>query len=905
MAEPAADETRPSPEALLEEARKEKRGKLKIFLGAAPGVGKTYQMLLAARRKKADGVDVVVGVVETHGRVETQALLDGLEVLPRKPQAYKGRQQLEMDLDAILKRRPQLVLVDELAHTNAAGSRHPKRYQDVEELLAAGINVWSTLNIQHLESLNDVIARITQVRVRETVPDRVFESADEVEVVDVTPDELIQRLHEGKVYSREQAQRALQNYFKPGNLTALRELALRRTAERVDEQMRSYMRRHAIPGPWAASERILVMVSERPIATDLVRYAKRVAERLDARWIAAYVETARTHQLDESERERIHEALRLAERLGADTVTLPGGARIADAVLAYARENNVTQIVIGKSRRTRWFELLHGSVVRELVERAGGITVHVVAEHSATPERRVTRRSSQGQRTPPSTYLWASLLVATATAIAVGVDRWLVKVPNISLVFIGAVLWSAVLGRGPSLFAAVLSAAAYNFFFLPPYYTFTIGDPANVLAFGFFTVVAVIVSRLAANARTQALSAASRARTTAELLSFSRRLAGIRKGEELFKVTVEQVAAMLHVDCVLLTPEGERLKLRASAPETTAFEDADLAAATWCWQHNEPTGRGANTLPGVKRLFVPLRTGRGQVGVLGVRRPDDGTLAPDERRLLNALADLAAISLERVRLAKDVDQARMLAETEKLRSALLTSISHDLRTPLASIMGAISNLRSYGSLYDEAAREELLAQAQDEAERLNRFVANLLDMTRLDAGALEPKREACDLRDIVGAALRDAARLLARHKVVVRIRENFPWLLLDFVLMEQVLLNLLDNAAKYSPPGSIIEIAAARFRFAATVFVRDEGPGIPQEELERIFDKFRRVQPGERHPAGLGLGLAVCRGFVDAMGGRIHARNRTDRSGAEFAIDFPQALIVEPRPLPVEHDTGT
>ncbi len=902
------NDERPNPESFLAESRQEKRGKLKIFLGAAPGVGKTYEMLTAARRKVADGVDVAIGVVETHGRRETLAMIEGLEVLPRKEVPYKGRVLEEMDIDAILARKPALVLVDELAHTNAEGSRHPKRYQDVEELLAAGIDVYSTLNIQHIESLNDVVARITQVRIRETVPDRIFDTADDVEVVDLTPDELIQRLNEGKVYAEDQAQRALKNYFKQGNLTALRELALRRTAERVDDQMRQYMRRHAIRGTWAASERLLVCVNESAGAAQLIRRAKRVADRLNAPWFAVYVETARYHQLNEAQRLRIADTLRLAESLGAQTLTLPGSRRIADDLVSYAHDNNITQIVVGKSVRPWWFEWLHGSVVHELVQQSAGINIHILAEDAPDADAAEEGGSpliSPIPRAPfePSLkdklkgYAISAAMVAGATLVGRAVTT-IADLPNVSLVFLAAVLWSATrYGLYTSLFASILSALSYNFFFTAPLYSFSIADPSQVLALIFFCIAAVLTSTLTARERLSMLTAREQAKTTAEMFVFSRKLAGIRKLDTLMAATATQVANMLKVDAVMLVPQpgSAELKQMASAPSASAIDSADMAAAAWCWDKNQPTGRGTDTLPGARRLFMPLRTGQGKVAIIGVSRDAPNfLLTPQERRLLDALADLAAVATERIRLAKDVDQARMMAETEKLRSALLTSISHDLRTPLASIIGSISSLRSYGTLYDEDTRDELLATAQDEAERLNRYVANLLDMTQLDAGALEPKRQPCDISDLVGAALRRTQKQLATHTVKLSIPATFPLLNLDDVLMEQVLVNLLDNAAKYTLPASEIEVTASRHKFTIVIAVRDNGPGIPDVDLQRVFDKFYRVRgPADHGRSGTGLGLAICRGFIEAMGGRIHARNRTDGSGAEFIIEFSPDVIAD------------
>ncbi|MEA2756738.1 MAG: two-component system, OmpR family, sensor histidine kinase KdpD [Aliidongia sp.] len=885
---------RPSPEALLAAAAREGRGRLKIFLGAAPGVGKTYEMLRQAQKRRQEGGDVAVGVVETHRRLETEALVEGLEVIPRRHVDYKGRNLDEMDLDAVLARRPKLVLVDELAHTNAPGSRHAKRYLDVEELLTAGIDVYTTLNIQHVESLNDIVAQITRIRVRETVPDTFLDRADEIEIIDLTPEDLIERLREGKVYVRDQAQRALKHYFSPGNLTALRELALRRTAQRVDEQMLSYMQEHAISGPWAAGERVMVCLSEVPNTPGLIRYAKRVADRLKCKWTAIYVEGPRFARLSESQHNRIADAMRLAEKLGADVAVVPGN-QIADALVRYAQANNITQIVIGKTGRSRWFEIVHGSVVHDIVRKAGSISVHVMAGGviDEKPEDAVVTRP--GQDSEGSVYWYATLAVAAALALSEAVMQ-IVPLPNISLIFLSAVLFSAVAwGLWPSLFASVLSVLAYNFFFLPPLYTFTIADPANVLALITFFLVAILTSNLASRTRGQAITASARANTTAELYAFSRKLAGTATLDDVLWATAYQVAFMLNVRVVLLMPdESGKLEVGAGYPPEDELDDADLAAARWTWDHNRPAGRGADTLPGGKRLFLPLRTGRGAIGVIGIDRDGGGALlTPEERRLLDALSDQAAVAIERTKLAEDIDEARLLAETERLRSALLTSISHDLRTPLASIIGAITSLRSYGAGYDIMTRTELMATVQDEAERLNRFVGNLLDMTRLESGALEPKRGYVDIGEIVGSSLDRTGKILGRHKIAVEITPDLPMLDVDAVLLEQVLVNLLDNAGKYAPSGSEIRVEAYRSPATITIDVIDEGPGIPHDALERIFDKFYRVRAGDRQRAGTGLGLAICRGFVEALGGTIVALNRPDRSGAILRVSFPADLGIE------------
>jgi two-component system, OmpR family, sensor histidine kinase KdpD len=885
---------RPSPEALLEAARREERrsGRLKIFVGAAPGVGKTYEMLQQARARKQDGYDIVVGVVETHGRKETQALLDGLEVIPRRRLEYKGQWLEEMDLDAVIARRPQIALVDELAHTNTPGSRHPKRYLDVEELLNRGIDVYTTVNIQHIESLNDVVAQITHVRVRETVPDQVFDRADAIELVDLTPDDLIQRLKEGKVYVPKQAERALEHYFSPGNLTALRELALRRTAERVDEQLLTHMQAHAIPGPWAAGERILVCVSEDPRAAGLVRYAKRLADRLHAPFTALCVETRRSLQWSEEERDRVADTLRLAEALGGEAITVPGGdGSIADEVVSFAQANNVTQIVIGKSSRSRWFEILHGSVVHELVRRSGNISVHVIAgeELARDPIPKKTVRAAE-DRTPFDP--WPYIVALLAVAAALGVSELLhplLGIENTDLMFLTAVVGIAVrYGLWPSLLATVASSLCYNFFFLPPVYTFTITDPTNVAAFVFFTIVAVVVSHFAARGRTRTVAAHERVRVVELLYAFSRKLAGVGTLDDVLWATAYQAALMLKVRVVLLLPEEGTIVVKAGYPPEDMLDDADVAAAKWAWEHDRAAGRGSDTLPGAKRLFLPMRTGRGAIGVVGIDSDKPGPLlTPDQRRLLDALMDQSALAIERVRLVEDLERARRAAEADRLRSALLTSISHDLKTPLAAVLGAAGTLRDLSNALSDGEKADLLATVIDEAERLNRFIANLLDMTKLESGAVVPNTARHDVGEIVGSALRRGGKILSRHTVDLELAAGLPMLDVDAVLLEQVLFNILDNAAKYSSPGTSIRIQSWRDGESVYLRIVDEGDGIPSGDLERIFDKFYRAQKGDQVRAGTGLGLAISRGFVEAMHGTITAENRMDRPGAVFTIRLP------------------
>lgn len=880
-------DSRPSPDALLEAAQKEGRGKLKIFLGAAPGVGKTYEMLVQARARQIEGVDLVIGVVETHNRAETEVLTRGFETIPKKRSLYKGHVVTEMDLDSLLLRRPKLALVDELAHTNAAGSRHPKRYQDVEELLAAGIDVYTTVNVQHLESLGDVVAQITRIRVRETLPDKILDEADEVELVDTTADDLVRRLREGKVYVKAQAERAIRHFFKPGNLAALRELALRKAAQHVDRDMVDYMQTHAIAGPWSVTEHILACVNENPTSAELVRRARRLSDSLKAEWTTVYIEGPRHLSLTEVEKDRISDTLRLAQRLGGEAVTL-SGQDIAQTILSYARRNNVTQIVIGKSIRPRWFELLHGSVVKTLLCDSGAISVTAVLAEGDEVTPKAVRTMAQPDPKNWRRYAASALVVAGTLGIA-ELCNSVMNLGSIGMLFLIPVLVSAVsFGLYPALFTALLSVMAYNFFFLPPLYTFTISDPNNWLSFFVLLFVAVIAGNLAARVRAQANLAAMRADISSELFHFTGRLTGISRLDDILWACAYQIAAMLKANVMILLPNAAKhLEVVSGYPPDDELDAQDMAAASWCWSKGVPAGRNAETLPGANRLFLPMRTGEGLVGVIGLQRHDERTLmSPEERRLLDALIDQTALAVERCQLVEKVDEAQVRAEADKLRVALLTSLSHDLRTPLASILGATTSLTSGRGLYDAAETDEMLATIREEAERLDRFVGNLLDMSRLEAGVLGVKLEPIDLAEVIDTALKRLARRLTGYRVEKRIAD-LPLLHADPLLLEQALVNLLDNAAKYSAVGTSIVITAEEGNAVIMLSVMDEGPGIAPEELPYIFDKFYRAKASDRRVAGTGLGLAVARGFVEACSGTLDAKNRQNRSGAIFTITLP------------------
>jgi len=880
-------EARPSPDALLAEALRETHGRLKIFLGAAPGVGKTYAMLEAAHDRLHEGVDVVAGVVETHGRQETEALLAGIAVVPPRQIDYRGHQFLELDLDGLLARRPALALVDELAHTNVPGSRHVKRWQDVEEILAAGIDVYATLNIQHLESLNDVVEQISGVKVRETLPDGVLAGADGIELIDLPPEDLIKRLHEGKVYVPEQARRAIHHFFSPGNLTALREMALRHAAERVDAQMVDYMRAHAIPGPWPARERIVVCIDERVDAAKLVRVTKRTAERRGAVWVAVTVGTGRSYMLADAEKDRIAGALRLAQQLGGETQVLQGDDVVA-TVLAFAAERNATQIVVGRSRPRGW--RLGKSVTDRLIAESGDFNVLVVGGEDEKPF------SAAPSRKPPAPPDWpgyAFALMATLVATGLGfvIDRWL-PAANISVDYLTAVLLVAMkAGLRPAILASVWSFLAFSFFFTEPRWTFSTADTRNVLTIVFFLIAAVIVSNMASRLRAQVDATRESARRTANLYDFGRKVTAAVTLDDVLWAVVHHVAATINGKSLMLLPGKNGLEIAAGYPPEDQLDDKSVGAAAWAWSHGKPAGRGSATLPAALWLFLPLKTARSSVGVLGVQMTEDADLpSPGQTRLLETLADQAAVAIERTTLVADIEAARVATERERLRSALLSSLSHDLRTPLVSIIGAASSLINYDDKLDAANRRDLAQTVLDEAERLNRFVQNLLDMTRLGAGALKPRLDWADLRDVVGAAVERARRLSRNHDIRVEIDPEMPLLCVDPVLLEQVFFNLLDNACKYAPPGTTVKVWAKQTANHIAIEVADQGPGIPPEDRERVFDMFYRVGQVDSQAAGTGLGLAICRGIVDAHGGSIKAEPGLNGAGACIVIHLPLPL---------------
>jgi two-component system sensor histidine kinase KdpD len=877
-------ENRPDPDQLLKNIQSEEpnRGRLKIFMGYAAGVGKTYAMLEAAHQRIREGVDVVVGYVETHGRSETEELLHGLKFIPRKQVTYHKVALPEMDVDAILALHPALVLVDEFAHTNAPGSRHPKRYLDVEELLDAGIDVYTTLNIQHLESLNDVVAQVTGVIMRETIPDRMIDQAFEIEVIDLPPDELLQRLKEGKVYIPDQAARAIQNFFRKGNLTALRELSLRRAAERVDDQMRAYMQTRAIMGPWPAAERLLVCISPNPLAERLVRTTRRLAGELNAEWFAINVEPVSRPELNPANRERIGQTLQLAERLGGTALTLTGRF-IHETVLEFAHRNNVTKIVVGRPLHPRWQEWLTGSVVEKLIHASGDIDIYVISGPPGLQQRFFP--TSWRLHSPWWRYLLSLGLVALATLLGLFV-RGQLEPANLVMLYIACVVIAAIyLGRGPSLVAAITGVLVFDFFLVPPPLTLAVSDTQYIITFIGLFVVSLVVSTLTVRVREQAEASIQREAQTAALYNLGRDLTAATDLNDVAESIFLHIGQVFGREVAIFLPEGGQVKVFASTPGYTP-DESELAVANWAFEHDQPAGRGTDTLSAAALRCQPLKTARGLVGVLGLRPKQPGSLlTPDQRLTLNAFAHQAALALERANLVEQARQAELLQATEKLQTALLNSISHDLRTPLVAITGALSALEEDDGSMDEMARRSLVENARAEADRLNRLVGNLLNMTRIEAGALKLACEPCDISDLIGSALEIVESRLVGRRVEVSLSAYLPLVSLDFVLIVQVLVNLLDNAIKYSPVDQVIEVRACQADDDVQIEIADRGSGIPPEDLERVFDKFYRVQrPGSI--SGTGLGLSICKGIVEAHSGTIRAENRPG-GGVRILIHLP------------------
>ncbi|MCA9952573.1 MAG: sensor histidine kinase KdpD [Anaerolineales bacterium] len=887
MIDKSLDANHPHP-TIQHENGPESRGKLKIFLGYAAGVGKTYAMLEAARQRCAENIDLVVADIETHGRIEIDALLNGLEIIPRKKIVYHNLTQTEMDTDAILKRQPQIAIVDELAHINAPGARHVHRYQDVLELLYSGINVYTTMNIQHLESLNDIVSRVTGLIVQETVPDHILDTAHEIELIDLPIDELLIRLETGKVFLPNHIERDHRKFFRPGNLTALREMALRRAADHVDEQMRVYMQKHAISGPWPVRERVLVCVSPSPLSERIVRTTRRLARRLDAEWIAAYVETPGAANLSEADEERVTRTLHLAEELGAQTVRLAGHS-IAETLVNYALSRNVTKIVTGKSLRSRWHEWLHGSIIDQILRQSPGLDIYVINGKKEPLRPSTSQTPTTRQPFAWQSYLLSAGLVLLATFIGLPL-RSFVDPTNLVMLYLAVVMVAAVwLGRWPAIFASLLSVIAFDIIFVPPYYTFVVADAEYLLSFVGLLAVGVVISTLAARAHEQALFAHRREAQTSALYELSQGLATVSNSVDIAQISVHHIQTAFNSPAALFLPDetGESLTLQSSTPNFY-LEANGLDVADWVFHHGQPAGQQTDTLTNVIGYYLPLQTSDQVVGVLAIEFPDDykSILSGEQRRFLTSFSNQVALALEKSHLAEQARHARLLEETKKLQTTLLNSISHDLRTPLASITGALGSLLDDADLLPEEAQHDLIQTAWEQSLRLNRLVGNLLDMTRVESGALKVIQQPYDVQELVGTTLAQMSNHLHGRTLKRTIPDDLPPVAIDLSLMVPALMNLVENAIKYAPQNELIELEAYQEQEAAIIAVKDRGPGIPEAELEHIFDKFFRLNSSGI--GGTGLGLSIAKGIVEAHNGRIWAQNRPG-GGVVFNIALPLA----------------
>ncbi|MCA0455730.1 MAG: sensor histidine kinase KdpD [Chloroflexi bacterium] len=879
-------EYRPDPDKLLAAVQKnenrQQRGKLKIFFGMAAGVGKTYTMLDYARQRKAEGVDVVVGYVETHKRAETEALLHGLEVISRQKLDYRGTTIDEMNTDAILARKPALVLVDELAHTNAPGARHLKRYQDVIELLEAGLNVWTTVNVQHFESRADTVRQITGITVQETVPDSILEYADEIELIDLSPDDLRKRLAEGKVYTADRVETAASNFFRTGNLTALREMALRLTAEHVDHQLHDYMQVKSIPGPWKSGEHLMVAVGPSPFSEQLIRWTRRIAYNLEAPWIAVYIETPSV--LSPEAKARLADNLALARDLGGE-VLVSASSDLSGALLQIARQRNVTQVVVGKPMSARWQRLYRGgSLVDKLVASSGDIDIFVVTGDKVEETTSGLRLPQPIRNSSWKQYLIASVVIAILTGIDLMALPWL-GYQAVGLTELFAVLLIAVyLGRGPALVAAALSAVSWNFLFIAPRFTFHISQVHDVILFIMYFVIAILTGNLTARIRTQERQASYNADRTLALYTLAHEVATAVNMEDVLRMGVSQIAGVFDAQVAILLPQNGKLERMSHPSSTLTLDEKDYSVAIWVFENGKSAGRFTNTLPLATAQFLPLLTPNRTVGVIGIRTHQSERLSFEQEALLETFSNQIALVIERELLDEAAEQAAMLQESERLYTTLLNSISHELRTPIATITGASSGLLDPHTGSSETVRTQLSHDIHDAADRLNRLVENLLDMSRLDSGRLKLKRDWCDVSDVIGVAVKRGDKCFEERPISIHIAPDLPLVRMDFVMMEQVLVNLLDNACNYTPVGTQIELSAAVEGQWLTIAIADNGQGLPPQDVERVFEKFYRV-PGTA-TGGTGLGLSICRGLVEAHGGTLTASNQPS-GGARFLIRIP------------------
>ncbi|WP_395402645.1 two-component system sensor histidine kinase KdpD [Pseudoduganella sp. UC29_106] len=899
------DDDRPDPDALLAQVqaqeRKAARGKLRIYFGASAGVGKTYAMLSAARKLQAAGQHLLVGVIETHGRSETAALVDGLPLLPLRAVEYRGKTLHEFDIDAALERRPPLILIDELAHSNAPGSRHPKRWQDVEELLEAGIDVFSTVNVQHLESLNDVVSGITGIQVNETVPDTVFDAADEVVLVDIPADELLARLKGGKVYHATQAERAARNFFRKGNLIALRELALRRTADRIEDDVRAYRVEQSIDTIWKTGASVLALVGPRPGSEQVVRSAARLAGQLGTEWHAVYVETPGLQRLPAAERERILKTLKMAQDLGATTAVLSGNSIAATAV-DYARSHNLSRITMGRGHLTWPWRRSH---IRSLAHMAPDIDLIEVsvAERDETSRGVAAAGSGRDEVDDADSSHARSRAIGYGMGAAASIGMALLATPllayldlaNIAMLFLLVVLLVAVkFGRGPSVLATCVSVACFDYFFVAPRFSFAISDLQYAITFGVMLAVGLITGHLTAGLRFQARVAAHRESRARALYEFARELSGALQTEQIFETTARFVQSTFRAHATLLVPDNDgRLHLPPGASPPPGLDEG---VAQWAFDHADSAGTGTDTLPASALYYMPLVAPMRTRGVLAIEPAQRRWIfIPEQRQHLDTFAALAAIALERVHYIEVAQEALVSMESERLRNSLLAALSHDLRTPLTSLVGLSESLAGSKPPLTPA-QLDLARSLHDESLRMSALVANLLDMARIESGELRFNLQWQPLEEVVGSALRCSALQLKQHKVGTQLPHDLPLLRFDAVLIERVLCNLLENAGKYTPPGSSIVIHAVQRGEFVRVMVYDNGPGLPRGREEAIFEKFTR---GERESAkpGVGLGLAICRAIVEAHGGTIEAA-KSPIGGAAFVFTLPVGTPPEMPDLP-------
>lgn len=876
---------RPDPEELLKRVQdaetRARRARFKVFFGAAPGVGKTFAMLQEAQRRQAEGTEVLVGIVETHGRKETLALVDGLEMLARTASQYRGVVIEELDLEAALARRPGLILVDELAHTNAPGCRNAKRWQDVMELLNAGIDVYSTLNVQHLDSLREVVAQITGIAVQERIPDTVLERCDELELVDISMEELTQRLADGKVYVPDQARHATQRFFRKGNLLALRELALRRTAELVDADMRRYRDAEGIQETWAAGQRLLVGITPRQASEALIRETRRMAESLGASWIAVYVDFGKP--LSDADRERLEAHLRLVERLGGEGIALPGHASLSEDLLALARSRNVTQLLIGRSGAPRWLDRIRGNLLTDLAAQAGRIHVHVIPTEHAESSTNLPR---------PVPSAWPGLgtlsLCAVYVALATGVSLLgfrRMELADIVMIFTIPILVAAIrYGRNAAVATSVLAVLAFDFFFIAPRFTLAVGDLRHLGTFAIMLILGFVIGNLTERVRQQAIRAQQREQRTLALYRLGEAL--VRAGDQTDTIAsaVRAVEAQFQtrVTFYLPTAEGRLAQVDGLGP----VDEPHRGVAQWAFDHGQVAGQGTCILPASKALFLPLKGARGTLGLMALQS-EEGPLwrEPDQRHLLESFANQTALAMERAALSAEAHATRLRIEREELRNALLSSVSHDLRTPLAGITGSATTLLEDPGVLSESERAALLGAIQEEAFRMHRLVSNLLDLTRLESGKIELRREWIPAEEVVGSALSHLGNPAEGREIKVHV--DRPGILFhgDSILLEQVVTNLVENALKFSPTTKPVEIQVYGTGKGVSLIVSDYGPGIPEGFEARIFDRLFRLPGGDKR-AGAGLGLAICHGIALAHGGRIQVNNRP-QGGAQFVVSFP------------------